>query len=792
MIAVAFAEAAAAIAVADDRRALQLETFIGGASTKLIGAFYMNARGEMSAQRKELEELGLKAPDGYGAEDDVPLSALAGVRYHYDEARQTIDFDAPESSRAPKEYNMRGEIKRPRSAPSSTGLVLNYLLFGGAGASNALANWRYQGASATLDARMFSQLGVFSQTGILSQHAGKGFVAQRLRLDSTWTYKDPDHAATYRAGDTISGALLWTRPVRIGGLQAQRDFAIRPDLITIPLPSISGGAAVPSTVDVYVNNVRTVTQEVSGGPFRLTNLPILTGQGNASVVVRESSGREVTTTVPFTVSSRLLAAGLYDYSVEAGFPRLLYGSQSNIYSRKPAASASARYGVTDSLTLESHAEFTPGLFNGGLGASFVAPALGVFSGALAASRYGSRFGAQLFAKFETNLFGVTLSASTQRVVGDYWDLAAATARPTLIAQLASFQPDPLFPIPYAPSAFMSLLPPRVQDQISAGFPLPYLSGSINIGYANQQNVVGNRVRLLTTSYQRQIYGSSSIYATAYADVAGSGNVGVSLGLSIPFDNDVTLSTGSSRLQSGMIIGAEAMKTLRQEPGSYGWRIRDREGAGQPLRSVGGAYRGVNGRIEGTVMQSPSGLGGTFENEGAVVIAGGDVFLSNRVNDAFAVVDAGASDLEVAFENRPVARTNSRGKALVPTLNAYQANKLSIDPRNLPLNASIDKTEEVVAPTDRSGVVIDFGVRTDERTVTVILNGPNGEPLRAGLRGSTASGRKFVIGYDGRAFVKGAEDNDVLTVRTLEGECRAELGDLQESEDRRPIGPLTCR
>jgi outer membrane usher protein FimD/PapC len=29
---------------------------------------------------------------------------------------------------------------------------------------------------------------------------------------------------------------LWTRPVRLGGIQVQRDFSIRPDLVTLPLP----------------------------------------------------------------------------------------------------------------------------------------------------------------------------------------------------------------------------------------------------------------------------------------------------------------------------------------------------------------------------------------------------------------------------------------------------------------------------------------------------------------------------------------------------------------------------
>ena len=120
----------------------------------------------------------------------------------------------------------------------------------------------------------------------------------------------------------------------------QRDFATRPDLVTLPLPSFSGSAAVPSTVDVYVNSVRTISQDVDGGPFRLTNLPILSGQGNASIIVRDSLRPRRHTTLPFLVSNKLLRGGLFDFSAEAGVPRLFYGVRSNIYSGAPAGSGS--------------------------------------------------------------------------------------------------------------------------------------------------------------------------------------------------------------------------------------------------------------------------------------------------------------------------------------------------------------------------------------------------------------------------------------------------------------------
>ncbi|KYB45530.1 hypothetical protein AB664_06960 [Brucella anthropi] len=63
----------------------------------------------------------------------------------------------------------------------------------------------------------------------------------------------------------------------------------------MPLPELSGSAAVPSTVDVYVDNAQRASRSVPSGPFSITNLPIVTGSGMARLVVRDALGRE---TVP--------------------------------------------------------------------------------------------------------------------------------------------------------------------------------------------------------------------------------------------------------------------------------------------------------------------------------------------------------------------------------------------------------------------------------------------------------------------------------------------------------------
>jgi outer membrane usher protein len=791
LIAVAFVLGGAIMpGLAEAQGALQLEVLLNGKPIGLIGSFHQGAKGELSAKRKELEELHLKVPGQFAADDEVPLTSLPGVSYRYDEAKQTVDITVNDQGRLPQSYDLRSAAKPLPVTPPATGAVLNYLLFGGSGGNSVITNWQFQGVSATLDARVFSPYGILSQTGILATNKGNSVISDHLRLDTTWTYKDPDHALTYRAGDMISSGLAWTRPVRLGGIQVQRDFSIRPDLVTLPLPSFSGSAAVPSTADVYVNGIRTVSQDVDSGPFRINNLPILSGQGDASIVVRDSSGREVTTTLPFSVSNKLLCEGLLDFSVEAGFPRLFYGVRSDDYSGAPAGSASLRYGLSDHLTLESHAEATNHLANGGIGASLGLDGIGVVSTALAGSVNGGNVGGQTYASFETSVFGFSLSASTLRTLGGYNDLASMTARPFGIFPVTAFSPS-FTSGWFFQNSLSPLRPPKVLDQLSAGLPLPGVGGSLNFGFVHEVDPFGNRIKLVDVSYSRQLFAGASFFATAFAGIDGRRNAGISLGLSIPLGGGVTASSGVSRDRSGLAVASDINKPLGQEPGSFGWRLSDLEGEAR-LRQGSAAYRTDVGKIEATALQSRAGAAGTLSAEGAIVAAGGDVFFANRIDDAFAIVDAGAPGVEVFHENRPAAVTGSSGKAIVPSLNAYQPNKISIDPINLPLDASIASTQDVIVPADRSGVFADFGIRTGVHSAIVILDGPNGQPLRAGLRGRTASGKDFAVGYDGRAFIEGLEAQNTVTVALASGECRAEFAYTPRGKDQVLIGPVVCR
>jgi outer membrane usher protein len=626
-----------------------------------------------------------------------------------------------------------------------------------------------------------------SQSGILTSVVNGN--PEMVRLDTAYRYSDPDAVICYTAGDAINGGLAWTRPIRMGGLQGQRDFALRPDLVTMPLPNLGGTAAVPSTVDVYVNNARTFSQEIDAGPFLLTNIPMVTGAGNAQVVLRDSSGQATMTNIPFYGSPALLAPGLSSWSVEAGLPRLFYGSIDDTYAATPVASLTWRQGVFDSFTAEAHAEGGSGVANGGVGGVVRTGTMGVAAGAVAASRLGTGHGIQVAGSYEMSLGRLMFNVSSQRTFGDYEDLASASAR--LQATTSASPATSSGASPLNLDLYNSTRPPLALDRVMVGGPLAFdPASSWNASVIHEHDASDNVSDLASFSYARSLPFNVSLFATVYKNVGGGSNLGMIFGLTMPLGPSVSVSSSVSTVPGGAVGTLEASHSLGPEPGSVGWQMQDSEGA-VPYRQAAVSYRSTYLTVQAGGYQSPLASGGNVGADGSIAIMGGDVFFSNRINDAFAVVDAGAPNVEVFYENQPVGTTDAHGMFLVPTLRSYQSNRISIDPAGLPVDAEMETTREIVTPADRAGALVAFKLHNDTMAALVILVRPDGSFVPVGSRGRAAGGEEFVVGYDGQAFIKHLSAANTLDVDLDDKTCHAAFNFQPPPGKQVRIGPVTC-
>jgi outer membrane usher protein len=179
-------------------------------------------------------------------------------------------------------------------------------------------------------------------------------------------------------------------------------------------------------------------------------------------------------------------------------------------------------------------------------------------------------------------------------------------------------------------------------------------------------------------------------------------------------------------------------------------------------------------------------------EGAVATVGGHTFLARPIVDSFAVVSTGGvPGIAVQQENQPAGKTDSSGKLVLTPLRAYMPNKVTLDALSTPMGVAIGKSTQVVVPTWRSGVHLEFDVRRG-RSALVSLQARDGSPLSTAARVTDiASGQQLPVGMNGEVFLTGLSDAGTRLRIELEGwSCEVEIRP-EGDEPVLELGPYRC-
>lgn len=687
----------------------------------------------------------------------VGTHALPGVTARIDGATQTLVIEQPPDLSGLTVLDASARSTRG-AATSDLGALLNYDVVAQHAASRSHT-------SALLEARLFGPQGLFESTSIVSDTPTR----RHLRLNTSFTWDDPATLRRVRAGDLITGALGWTRPVRLFGLQAMTDFALRPDLVTSPTPLLGGTATLPSTVDVLVNGVRQSSQPVEAGRFEIRQMPVVVGLSEVSVVVRDALGRESVQTLPFYAAPRQLAAGLTEFSVEAGRVRRRFGLESNDYGPL-AASASFRAGIDANLTLETHAEAIRGTATVGTGALLTLPGIAALSADATGSSSAGRGGAQ---------FGVGAESQSSRAAFGF----RATRASAGFRDVAASQGDAV---------------PLQSLRVNAGWSFGR-NGSIGAAFVEVRSFAlpwaaqPEARRVLTVSYSVALTASAQVYAAAYR--SSPGGCGLSIGLAMPLGARVSSSASFTRDRSGAALQWQA-----SQPdfiaGDVGWRVRHDQALSGSMPSQGAAelaYRSEAARFSAALESARQSTAVRIGAQGSLLSMGGGLHAGPPVTDSLAIVEVQATPgVAVYRENRFVGRTDDAGRIVVPNLLPYQANRISIDPLDLPMDAEVDALDKEVRPGARSGALLRFGVERS-RSALVVLHDRQGLPLPLGaIVTRHAEATRDVVGHDGQAYLRGVGHDNELRVSWGEQQrctARFQLAQLDSASGR--VGPIRC-
>ncbi len=731
-----------------------------------------------------LRTLGLDARLPTRDDGPVALDTIEGLHTHYDSAAQRLFLTVP-TNWLPAQRFVRNKLIEEKKARASFGAIINYDAYGtqATGLAN-LSLWNEE--------RIFGSFGTISNTGV-AQFGFAGIVsnsesrASYHHYDTTWRYSDQNRVLTAEAGDIVTHALAWSSTIRLGGAQISRDFSVRPDIVTYPLPQFSGQASVPTSVDLLINGVQSMHSSVQPGPYSLTDLPYINGAGEATVVTTDALGRRIVTNVPFYVASTLLHPGYTDYTVAVGAQRERYGLVDFDYGA-PSFNASYRRGLLPVLTVEAHAEAAPHLLLGGLGMlTQIGQRFGVVNIAASASdRPGNRDGSD---RTMLPTHGRQFVAGYQFTHKNFTLAAQKIWRTRGYADLSTYNPG-----------FMRL--PRSSLQASASLTLKRV-GSLSLGYFDIRPAVGQRTRFATISDTLPLWHGISLSLSVNRQLSTlsartDGWAGYAQ-IVIPFGAYGTATAGWSRQADGESTEQISASRSVAAQGDFGWTANyqhanstGRAGGSDSVESSV-SWRAPFAQFQGGIYGNVDDTTRWAEAQGSIALMDGAAFLGNRVSDAFAVVSTDrVAGVPIRYENQLVGRTNAGGHLLVPYATSYYPAKYEIDTLSLPADLQSRMVEQRVAVQYGSGYLVRFPMK-HVLTVLIRLTDPSGKPLPVGTSVHAAEAEAYV-GWDGMLYLNGIDRGEKLDASLPSGtRCIATVGAIPAaSAGQVRLGPLVCR
>ena len=682
------------------------------------------------------------------------LPQREGFSYKFNSALQTLEIVA--SADAFQGVIFGIPVRKYKPIESSPGFFMNYNI---SGTETKNSNSSVGGILGFVG---FNKTGsVTHEQSLLNESSSN----KSIRGNTFFKKDFPDAMESFVVGDTLSSDGDWSRPARYLGVRWSRDFLTQPGYVTYPSPSLKGSAALPSVVDVYINNQKQFQQTLTPGPFDYRNVPLTTGAGEVNLVVKDLLGRETVITKSFYTQNSMLKEGLSDFSVESGLFRNNYGTLSNDYS-SPFVAGTYRQGLTDDITAQSRLEAGADRQAIGADVTSVIGTLGSIHLATAVSKDSE--------KDTGTLYNVGLERRTpQYLIG---------------AQYKSYSKD------YTPFAYSSL-ETRPKNIFNAAVTVPiYKDVATSLSYIEQTSYDTTAFRnvSLTTGITLPLNISMSVIANKSLSTDKAWFAG--LNFNIPLGKDYSSYLNSNRQNNGDIINTVNLTKNIPAGEGIGWGLNLSDDVTQQTRANIIVNTG-SAQFSSEINQGQNSNAIRLGANGSLGYAEGLTFATRNIgDDSIAIVKVGdLKGIPIYNQNQIMTHTNDQGLAFVK-IRPYEKAKISIDPNTLPLDVDLNETKREPVPYAKSSVLVDFSIVRLKHVLITILQA-DGSFVPAGAKVAVKGQEEvFYVGRRGEVYISNLEDVSHLTITWKEHSCEFNVeyksAEVSDSDEKR-IGPLKC-
>ncbi len=749
-------------------------------STDLISV-RQNQDKKLYVRARDLKVLRLKMDEHVPDSQWVCINELKGIQFKYLENEQSLNLQVPSNMLTDYSVDLTGQQTTNSSLLKMKPLnaaLLNYSLYHTITNDESIFSGSAEGI-------FNSAIGNFS-SGVLYNGSNETSYSHEkwVRLESKWQYVDPEKVRIYTLGDFISNSSDWGSSVRLAGFQWSSAYTQRGDIVTSALPQFSGSAALPSTLDLYINQQKIYSGLVPSGPFDIKQLPFISGN-EVTLVTTDATGQQSITKKPYYFSSKILAKGINEFSVDIGVPRYNYGLYSNDYDDATFASGAIRYGYSNSLTLSGGVEAsTDGLSNFGTGFAKNVFGVGVINADIAASQYKDENGYSALVGLEGRISkNISFNTSYRKVFDNYFDLAR-------VSQVRYLKENQITSEPQNYLNYSALADEVFRAGINYNF---YTGYGVYVGY-NQIKYSDNSYKLLSANLSGSLNKNWGFYSSAYKDYENHKDYGIYFALRYTPSTRVNAITSFTNDSGKTTYRQEINGFTDPQIGSFGWGgyVERDQDAHNNNASIYGSYRARAAYLTGRYNRIGDNDQVALSATGSLVAAAGRVFAANEIGDGYAVVTNAGPQSQIINGGVNLGETDKSGRFLIANLRPYQSHHIYLDPSYLPLEWDVTTTNRTALVGYRQGTLVDFGAH---RVVSglVRLVDKNNSPLLPGYNVRINGQQDAVVGYDGEVFVPNLLQQNKFEVDLLDhGTCQVNFTYESKQYSAKKLGPYVCQ